>query len=319
MQQTTNYALKKIELNDSPPDITVINPNWDTIDTELKENADALTTHLADYVKHPGISATSGTSKAYTVTLDPAPLDIPEFFGITIIPHVTNVASPTLTINGIGTIALKDQKGVAYAAGKLLAGKPYSFRKVGSDFLADSGSGGGGNLQPNQALAGFTFVNDEGEQVGLGDVDLIPVNIKKGVNIFGVVGTLAGIEAGNLKVYDVYNVTMQTNQTTPVPSISSLKVTLEGTYRLKYRLSKMGSAGLVCTVYGQIYINGVPNGILRSITSSTAGEYIDYTEDFTLKPTDIVRIYAWTSGTTYPTSYTQIREVLINLGFTEQK
>ncbi len=117
-------------------------------------------------------------------------MNIPEFFGITIIPHVANVASPTLNINSLGAIALEDQKGATYAAGKLLAGKPYMFRKVGSDFLADSGSGGGRNLQPNQALSGFTFTKDSGEQVGLGDADLIPANILKAVNIFGVIGTL---------------------------------------------------------------------------------------------------------------------------------
>ena len=40
MQQTTNYKLNKIELEDSPPDITVLNPNWDKIDTELKSASD---------------------------------------------------------------------------------------------------------------------------------------------------------------------------------------------------------------------------------------------------------------------------------------
>ena len=40
MKETTNYKLKKIELSDSPPDITVINPNWDLIDSTLKEVSD---------------------------------------------------------------------------------------------------------------------------------------------------------------------------------------------------------------------------------------------------------------------------------------
>lgn len=40
MQLTTNFKLKKIELTDSPPDITVINSNWDTIDTNLKDALD---------------------------------------------------------------------------------------------------------------------------------------------------------------------------------------------------------------------------------------------------------------------------------------
>ena len=33
--KTTNYNLHKIDLNDSPPDITVLNQNFDTIDDEL--------------------------------------------------------------------------------------------------------------------------------------------------------------------------------------------------------------------------------------------------------------------------------------------
>lgn len=37
---TTNYSLHKIDLTDAPPDITVLNPNWDTIDTELKKKYD---------------------------------------------------------------------------------------------------------------------------------------------------------------------------------------------------------------------------------------------------------------------------------------
>ena len=159
---TTNYNLKKPSADDFY-NVNDQNENMNIIDTELKGNADAIETHKEDYIKHPGISATSGTSKAYTVTLVPAPLDIPEFFGITIIPHVTNVASPTLTINGLGVIALKDQKGVAYATGKLLAGKPYMFRKIGTDFLADSGEGGEyGTATAGDVLVGKTLGREDG-------------------------------------------------------------------------------------------------------------------------------------------------------------
>lgn len=37
MLTTTNYKLKKPELTDSPPDITVMNPNWDLVDEKLFE------------------------------------------------------------------------------------------------------------------------------------------------------------------------------------------------------------------------------------------------------------------------------------------
>lgn len=45
MQETTNYKLKKIELTDSPADITVLNENWDTLDTEVKEHDSSLISH----------------------------------------------------------------------------------------------------------------------------------------------------------------------------------------------------------------------------------------------------------------------------------
>lgn len=41
--KTTNFNLHKIDLTDAPPDITVLNQNWDAIDEQLKtlETADA--------------------------------------------------------------------------------------------------------------------------------------------------------------------------------------------------------------------------------------------------------------------------------------
>ena len=43
-QKTINYKLHKIDLTDAPPDITVLNPNFDTIDKELKGLHDAVAT-----------------------------------------------------------------------------------------------------------------------------------------------------------------------------------------------------------------------------------------------------------------------------------
>ena len=39
--KTTNYNLHKIDLTDAPPDITVLNPNWDTLDAKIKALEDA--------------------------------------------------------------------------------------------------------------------------------------------------------------------------------------------------------------------------------------------------------------------------------------
>lgn len=39
---TTNYGFVKPALTDAPPDITVMNPNWDEVDTELKKSNDHI-------------------------------------------------------------------------------------------------------------------------------------------------------------------------------------------------------------------------------------------------------------------------------------
>ncbi|MDQ0195810.1 hypothetical protein [Paenibacillus wynnii] len=162
-------------------------------------------TGIVDYVRQPGYAATAGTLSAYTATLTPAPTSVVEGFGITIVPNVTNGASPTLNVNGLGAVALKDQKGVAYAAGKLLAGKPYMFRKVGTDFLADS-SGGAGDALAGDIRAGKKAATDAGDIVGSlvvqtgGTVTPTASNIVKPAGIYDTAITVAGVAVPAAKV-----------------------------------------------------------------------------------------------------------------------
>lgn len=100
-----------------------------------------LNSHLADYVRQPAFAVTSGTSTAYTVSTNPAPTAYVDGMGITIVPHVDCGISPTLNWNGLGAILLKKQTGETYGAGELKANTPYSFKKVGTSFLADSSGG----------------------------------------------------------------------------------------------------------------------------------------------------------------------------------
>lgn len=62
MKQTTNYFLNKPELTDTP-DITVLNPSFDKIDTELKARADKDTeiVESIDKVKEDYLPKTGGT------------------------------------------------------------------------------------------------------------------------------------------------------------------------------------------------------------------------------------------------------------------
>lgn len=72
---TTNYNLTKIALTDAPPDITVLNANWDTIDAKLKniettaanvKNAQSNDAYLITtvYVSPSGLDTNDGLSEA---------------------------------------------------------------------------------------------------------------------------------------------------------------------------------------------------------------------------------------------------------------
>ncbi|WP_342547645.1 hypothetical protein NST69_27520 [Paenibacillus sp. FSL P2-0089] len=153
---------------------------------------------IIDYVRQPAYATTAGNGVAYTVTLTPAPASIAEGFGITIVPNITNGPNPTLNINGLGAVALKDQKGVAYGQGKLLAGKPYMFRRVGTDFLADS-AGGSGNAVAGDIRAGKTAATDAGDVTGTlpvqtgGTVTPGPNSQVKAAGIYDTAITVAGV------------------------------------------------------------------------------------------------------------------------------
>ena len=60
---TTNYGLRKIDLTDAPPDITVLNENWDKIDTELKK---AYTSENKPSASDTGAAPTSHASTGTT-------------------------------------------------------------------------------------------------------------------------------------------------------------------------------------------------------------------------------------------------------------
>lgn len=77
MKQTTNYGFNKPELQDSPPDITVLNPNFDKIDAQLKSLTDkdtelntAINQVKNDYLPKTGGNITQGlTIKNKTVAV----------------------------------------------------------------------------------------------------------------------------------------------------------------------------------------------------------------------------------------------------------
>lgn len=201
-----------------------------------------------------------------------------------------NTGAVTLNVNGLGAKPVVKSGGTALSSGNLKAGGVYTVRFDGTSFILQ-GEGGGGNLQPNQALAGFTFTNDSGEQVGVGDADLIASNIKTGIDIFGVTGTLipdqiTSFIPGTLVEIANKSTEVVTPGDQPYKKIGEIQVKRGGTVRVSFNMSVDHSAW---RAYGRVYVNGVAVGSERSTSSVTSSAF---TENITVEAGDLVQLYA---------------------------
>jgi hypothetical protein len=191
-----------------------------TAESNAKTYSDTqLGTHTSDYVKHPGFGSTTGTANTYSITLTPAPTSYLDGMAVSIKINVDSTGASTLNVNGLGAKGLKKANGTDIT--NLKANGVYTFRYNSStgNFIVQ-GEGGAGNAVASDLLTGKTASTDAGDITGTmpnngavtitpgttnqtiaagyhngsgavnGDPDLIASNIKSGVDIFGVVGTV---------------------------------------------------------------------------------------------------------------------------------
>ncbi len=187
----------------------------------VKRNADALAAHLTDNVSHVPYVIAAGAANTYTVILAPVPETYTEGMALAVKINVQNTGASTINVNGLGAKTIKKANGNDVSAGNLKVDNIYTLRYNGVNFILQ-GEGGGeyGTAGAAQVLTGYTVgtetglvdgtmpnigevnitprsVNQaipagyhNGEGIVAGDNDLIAANIKAGVNIFGVNGTL---------------------------------------------------------------------------------------------------------------------------------
>ncbi|THD15383.1 hypothetical protein CI793_13535 [Anoxybacillus ayderensis] len=164
----------------------------DQAEANAKTYADQkVSEHSADYVKHPGYGVATGSANAYAVTLNPAPTSYVEGMAIAVKINVDNTGSSTINVNGLGAKAIKKPNGNNVSAGNLKAGSIYTLRYNGTNFILQGEGGEYGNATPADVRNTKTLGTENGVVQGTLDLSLLtPSNIKKGITIDGVLGTL---------------------------------------------------------------------------------------------------------------------------------
>jgi hypothetical protein len=236
------------------------NNEWDSIlpittveNVLINEEGDTVATHLADYVLQIPYAVATGLANVYSVTLNPAPAAYIDGMAVAFKINVQNTGASTININGLGAKAIKKSNGNDVSSGNLKAGSIYSLRynaTVGNFILQGEG-GEYGTAGAGQVLAGYTVGTDIGLVNGsmpnngavaitpaivnqviaagyhngsgyvAGDTDLIADNIKNGVNIFGVTGTLVPKGQAIYNTPGTYTFTVPTGITRVITVITS--------------------------------------------------------------------------------------------------
>ena len=111
------------------------------VEAALQEVVTNQNTHLNDYVRQPGSGVTTGSANTYALTLTPALTAYTAFVGVTVQINAANTGASTINVNGLGAKSIRDSKGVALTAGKLVLNGVYTLRYDGTNFILQ-GEGG---------------------------------------------------------------------------------------------------------------------------------------------------------------------------------
>ena len=191
-------------------------------------NKEAMDDHLKNYTLQVPYAQAAGSANVYTASLNPALTTYTEGVAIAVKINAANTGASTININGLGAKSIRDPRGNTLPAGKLTAGSIYTLRYNGTNFILQ-GEGASGNAAASDLLSGKTASPDAGDITGtmpnrtshvtaqsssisgttlrlrpqagyydgstgnsvqLSNANFIAANIRSGVNIFGITGTM---------------------------------------------------------------------------------------------------------------------------------
>lgn len=170
----------------------------------------------------------TGSANVYAASITPAPTSYIEGMAVAVKIPVNSTGASTININGLGAKGIKKTNGTD--ATNLKAGGIYTLRYDGVNFILQ-GEGASGNATASDLLSGKTATTDAGEIVGtmsnqgakvitpgiygqsipagyhngsgyvVGDANLVAGNIKNGISIFGVAGSLEASSPHGVQAY----------------------------------------------------------------------------------------------------------------------
>ncbi|MEK4173375.1 hypothetical protein MHI22_18200 [Lysinibacillus sp. FSL L8-0312] len=255
-----------------------------------------LDNHIADVSHIKWIETIGGTANVLTATIDGL-TSYKNGLAVSFPVNSNSTAAMTLNINGLGAIPIKNSNGIAVS--NLKANGVYTVRYRAGAFILQ-GEGGSGNAVANDIRKGKTATVDNGDITGTLDLSqLIPGNIKNGVTIDGVTGNLIGSptpSVGDAAVVASVGYTVQ--YTSDFKKIKEIICNFSGRVRITFDLYGSGTGKGYEHVYGQIYINGIPKGVIRN-NNNSSGTF--YSEDFDINNGDRVQLYA--HGRTNPDTW----------------
>lgn len=171
---------------------TAIDNSATTINDNIASVTQDITTHKADLVSHGVCGTASGTNTlTMTVTLDPSVTSYPTFMLVAFKNTTANTGAVTLNINNLGAKSIKKANGNDLSSGNLKAGGLYQVRYDGSNFILLGEGGEYGTALASDVRKTKTLGTENGVVQGTLDLsNLIAGNVKKGISIDGVIGTL---------------------------------------------------------------------------------------------------------------------------------
>ncbi|SCX93869.1 MULTISPECIES: hypothetical protein [unclassified Lysinibacillus] len=185
---TANYGFTK-DNEDDFYNVNVVNANLDKIDTEMKRIEDAIQPiSPTDSVKWLG--TVGGTVNALTATH----VEITSYsdgLGVSFAANANSSAAATLNINSLGAIPIKKADGTAFSNAK--ANGVYTVRYRAGAFILQGESEveiGKQIITPSTTNQTILKGLHDGSGYVKGDANLIPSNIIKDINIFGVLGSI---------------------------------------------------------------------------------------------------------------------------------